>query len=283
MLDISGYLKDADEDLIDTQNSISVNSCGHYKLIKSNRFETLRPSGRKDYQLLYIAHGKADFFIDDKLEQVSQESFVLYYPNEKQHYIYNRLDHPDVYWIHFSGNRVEELLTKYSLNPHHIFHVSAMSEFARLFDSIIKELQLKREHYLELSNTYLTELLLTLSRKITEESSIYPVRNALIEQAIEYFHKEYKNDISIEDYACKCNLSCCWFIRSFKSYTGSTPLQYLTDIRLNKAKELLKNNTFNISETAAFVGYTNPLYFSRLFKKYTNMTPTEYQKGKLGP
>lgn len=278
MLNISGYLNGHDVDMEDTQNNISVNSCGHYRLISLNKFETLRSVGRQDYQLLYVAHGYADFYIKNQLVHVPAESFVIYYPGEKQYYYYSLKDHPDVYWIHFSGSQIAALLKKFDLYPHHLFHVGTGEECKRIFDKIIRELQLKRRNFFSLSALYFEELLLLLSRQITEETSEGNKNNRLIEEAIEYFHKEYRNDLSIQEYARKCNVSCCWFIRSFKKHTGTTPGQYLSDIRINKAKELLKDGTFNISETAEFVGYDNPLYFSRIFKKNVGLSPSEYLK-----
>ncbi len=278
MLNISGYLNEYDEEIVDTQNNISVNSCGHYKLITLNKFETLRPAGRQDYQLLYVTHGYADFLIKNKMVHVPAESFILYYPGEKQLYRYTLKNHPDVYWVHFSGLWTARLLKKYDLYPHHILHVNAAEECKRIFDKIIRELQLKRKNFFSLANVYFEELILLLSRHIAEETSQSHKSNELIERAIEYFHKEYRSELSIREYARKCNISCCWFIRSFKKHTGTTPCQYLLDIRMNKAKELLKNGTFNISETAEFVGYDNPLYFSRIFKKNMGMSPREYLK-----
>jgi YesN/AraC family two-component response regulator len=145
---------------------------------------------------------------------------------------------------------------------------------------MIRELQLKRKNFFSLTGLYFEELLLLLSRQVTEEVSEKNKSNELIEQAIEYFHKEYQNDLSVQDYARSCSISCCWFIRSFKKHTGTTPGQYLSDIRINKAKELLKNGTFNISETAEFVGYDNPLYFSRIFKKNVGVSPSEYLRSQ---
>lgn len=278
MLNISGYLNEVDNEIVDTQNNISVNSCGHFKLINLKKFETLRPLGRQDFQILYITNGCAYYFIEQAMVQVPAESLVIYYPGEKQYYYYLQKDHPDIYWVHFSGKQAVENLKKYNFYSHHVIHMNNDEECKRLFDKIIRELQLKRKDFFSLSNLYFEELLLLLSRQITEESSTYFRRNQFVEQAIEYFHKEYRTKLSIQDYAQKSNISCCWFIRSFKKHMGITPGQYLSDIRINKAKELLKNGTFNISQTSEFVGYDNPLYFSRIFKKNVGMSPREYLK-----
>ena len=99
-----------------------------------------------------------------------------------------------------------------------------------------------------------------------------------IDKAIMHFNEHYNEDISIEEYAKKHNMSTSWFIRNFKQYTGSTPMQYILSIRIYNAESLLKSNLYNINEIARIVGYDNPLYFSRIFKKTKGLSPSEYRK-----
>ncbi len=73
-------------------------------------------------------------------------------------------------------------------------------------------------------------------------------------------------------------MSVSWFIRSFRHYMGMTPMQYITSIRINKARELLKNTDYSIQEISALSGYENPLYFSRIFHKQTGYSPSRYRR-----
>ena len=73
-------------------------------------------------------------------------------------------------------------------------------------------------------------------------------------------------------------MSVSWFIRNFKEYTGSTPTQYLLSLRISNAQSLLESTSYQVAEIADIVGYSNPLYFSRLFKKQCGVTPTEFRK-----
>ena len=73
-------------------------------------------------------------------------------------------------------------------------------------------------------------------------------------------------------------MSVCWFIRSFKEYTGMAPAQYLTSIRMADARGLLESSDYSVGEIAALVGYENPLYFSRIFKKYNGCPPSIYRE-----
>ena len=74
------------------------------------------------------------------------------------------------------------------------------------------------------------------------------------------------------------HMSVSWFIRNFKKYTGSTPMQFIVGIRINNAQMLLETTTYSINEISKIVGYDNQLYFSRLFHKLKGYSPREYRK-----
>ena len=84
--------------------------------------------------------------------------------------------------------------------------------------------------------------------------------------------------ISIEEYAKNQHISVCWFIRSFRLAMGMPPMQYITSVRLNRARMLLESSDYPIQEIGAMVGYDNPLYFSRIFKKQMGEPPSRYRK-----
>ena len=66
--------------------------------------------------------------------------------------------------------------------------------------------------------------------------------------------------------------------KRFKEATGQTILEYLTELRLNKAAELLKTSTMKVKEVSVSVGYENIPYFTHLFSKKFGVTPNEYKK-----
>ena len=76
---------------------------------------------------------------------------------------------------------------------------------------------------------------------------------------------------------CPCTLSPYYFSKIFKEETGENFIEYLTKIRIEKAKELLVKPDISIKEAGIRSGYTDPNYFSRIFKKQTDMTPSEYK------
>lgn len=103
---------------------------------------------------------------------------------------------------------------------------------------------------------------------------------SLVDSAKEYINGNYSRDISLDDVSRIVNISPYYFSKIFKEETGEGFVEYLTRIRINRAKELLATTEYSMKEICALVGYADPNYFSRTFKKNVGVTPTEYKDGK---
>lgn len=84
--------------------------------------------------------------------------------------------------------------------------------------------------------------------------------------------------ITVEDVARAVNLSYAYFSNLFKSETGVTASQFLLDVRLEKAKDFLRNSSYNLSEIAIKVGYTDAKHFSRIFSKNVGVKTKDYRR-----
>lgn len=104
----------------------------------------------------------------------------------------------------------------------------------------------------------------------------------MIEKAKEYMHQNYSmSDLTLDKVASTVNVSPNYFSSLFNQETGTTFIEYLTDIRMNKAKDYLRCSGRRITEIGFLVGYQDSHYFSYIFKKTQNLTPSEYRlKGK---
>ncbi len=111
-----------------------------------------------------------------------------------------------------------------------------------------------------------------VSTKATEKSL------SVIEMAKEYMQNNYSRDISLDEVSQEVNISPYYFSKIFKEDTGEGFVEYLTRIRIDKAKELLTTTECSMKEICAMVGYADPNYFSRSFKKNVGVTPTEYKQ-----
>ena len=274
----TAYLNKELDEVLDNTRPIAVTSCGHYKL-ENGYMKTERKFGRKDYQLLYIASGKAYFYLDESKRCVSKGNMVIYRPDEPQLYYYYGKDKPEICWVHFSGTDVEEILSKYGLpQKENVFLTGSSPDYEWIYRQMIQELRFGRYNYEDLLEIMLRQIFLKINRYIYEGAKRNSDIIDGIERATHYFNENYNKNISIENYAEECHMSACWFIKSFKEITKMTPMQYIVSLRLTNAMNMLDNTNYSISEIAGLVGYDNALYFSRLFHKRTGMSPSEYRK-----
>lgn len=102
--------------------------------------------------------------------------------------------------------------------------------------------------------------------------------NSLVQRAKEYINENYKRDLSLDELSRELDISPYYFSKLFKEETGSNFVEYLTGLRMNRAKEMLKNDSLSMKEICAEIGYSDPNYFSRIFKKNVGLTPTEYRE-----
>lgn len=276
----SAYWHNKVFDFKDKKHPLFVCSCGTYHLFTRPKLPTHRPRGRLDYQILYIASGKAHFYFNGVEEIVTAGNMVIYRPKEEQRYYYYGVDHTEVYWVHFTGGNVKNILRKYGIpNDAHVIHTGTSLEYKHIFLQMIQELKLCKEDYEELLVNYLQHLLIMLHRLISQKPRN---KNFLLMEemdcAVRYFHENYNQLISIAEYASTHHMSVSWFIRNFKKYTDSTPAQYILSLRISNAQTLLETTNYNITEIAEIIGYDNPLYFSRIFKKQSGMSPSEFRR-----
>lgn len=277
----NAYLNNSKIAIKDKKKPLIVTSVGTYKLYTRPKLPTLRPRGRSDFQLLYIVSGKAHFHFGNEEKIVSAGHMVLYRPKEPQKYEYYGKDQTEVYWVHFTGNNVTNILRSYGLTKDKkVFYCGSDLEYQQMFRSMIYELQMCKDSYPEMLEMYLRQILIRLQRYFKTALTTSNARAAEeIDQAAAFFSEHYSEAINIDEYAKEHHVSTSWFIRNFKLYTGFTPMQYILSKRIYNAEVLLQSPQYNISEISRIVGYENSLYFSRIFKKIKGISPSEYRKG----
>jgi AraC-like DNA-binding protein len=283
MIHNSGYRWEVDTEagFNDLENYFSVNCCGYEKYITKD-VGTFREKGRLDYQLIYLVEGTGCFRINGDMTEVTCGNIVLFRPGEVQQYTYQHTNTPELYWIHFTGSGAREYLEKAGLYEESVHYVGIHSELIESFKKIMLELQMKEKLYCESADAATLELLVLLGRK---KHGADVKRHRFIDDNIrnlmERMHAEYGRRWSIDDMAGQCALSSNHFMHKFKMQTGFSAVDYIINIRMEKAKDLLLNSSLSIKEISNLVGYENSLYFSRLFCKMEGFSPREYRKKRL--
>lgn len=97
-------------------------------------------------------------------------------------------------------------------------------------------------------------------------------------RSMDYIRAHYSEPLKRQELAESVSLSINHFSFLFKQYSGYSPMQYITRVRLDNAKHMLRNSSLPISEIALRVGFQDPLYFARVFAKETGFSPRAYRK-----
>ena len=279
MFTSSAYKNNSENAEVDFSKSLTVSSCGIYQVFSGPTVLTERPKGRTDWQLLYVESGEVSLVLNNSTQIVPKGSIILFAPNQPQYYYYHKAHKPIIYWVHFSGRDVERILSHYKiLTTQTVFYIGHCLNLPTLFRQIINELQLRNEKYEEMTVYKLNEILLYINRALNSSTVTDNDTSTLIKSAKVYFNENYNQEINIKSYASSLNMTPCWFIQKFKELTGVTPTQYILNVRITTAQNLLRHSKYNVSEAATAVGYTNTFYFSRLFTKHVGISPSEYKR-----
>jgi two-component system, response regulator YesN len=123
---------------------------------------------------------------------------------------------------------------------------------------------------------FMTELIQRIAQAL--EWSREQRHNRTLDKAIDFIRKNYDKDISLEDVAVQAQMSSSYFSTFFRQESGETFIEYLTRLRIEKAKALMMNSQLRLYEIAQLVGYQDVKYFSRLFKRAVGVTPAEYRQ-----
>ncbi len=142
------------------------------------------------------------------------------------------------------------------------------------FDSI--ENLLANIHTIEQFREQVRKIL--VSALVYRDSQTGNQHASTIQQAKDYLDRHYVNpNLLLNEVAVQVNLSPSHFSAIFSQETGQTFKEYLTEVRIKKAKELLRTTALNSTEISFKIGYSDPHYFSYVFRKNTGLSPTEFR------
>ena len=169
------YLNNSLIDFMDKSKPLIVGSCGTYHLFTRPKLPTHRPKGRLDFQLLYVASGKTHFYFGKGEEDtvVTAGNMVIYRPKEPQKYVYYGSEQAEVYWVHFTGNNVKNILRSYGIGDDmQVFHTGTSLELTRIFKQMIQELHQCKADYKELLTLLLHQIFIHIHRQLTKDHKL---------------------------------------------------------------------------------------------------------------
>lgn len=155
------------------------------------------------------------------------------------------------------------------------FPLNSGEKILKLFKELEYKRTLKKPMYEMESIRDCYSIILKLTR--SKQQRYFPTgKQQKISAAVEYIAKNYNKKIENNELAQLTGLSTVYFRKLFTEVMGTSPIAYVHELRIKKAKEILKSDYGSISEIAKSLGYLNIYDFSRDFKKHTGISPSKY-------
>lgn len=216
----------------------------------------------------YIVKGKGYFngvlLSEGDAFITKRNQYAEYYPDSSDSWEY--------YWVRFNDDGFDNFLTECNLSGCTYFH---FDEFYRIkyFYDFFNSFNNPASNSLLCQS--ITELLRSIHTIKANNSEAVPCEIKAKKYIDNHF---FQSDLNVKSVADKFHISRCYLRDIFVREFGISPREYLTEIRLERAKELLRASDFPISVIASSVGYNDLFQFSRFFTQHTGISPSEFRK-----
>ena len=227
-----------------------------------------RPAGINDYQLLYTESGVGKVIIKGEEFEVERgDVFIL--PPVTPHEYRPVSEEWHTLWITYNGVAAKNAFPFDA-------DIRRCEGFVSLYKKIKRGKSQSDGH--RKTSVALYELLLGLFESDGLTPSESEKREPDISTAVQYIAEHYNETVELSSLASLAGLSEGHFCRVFKQYTHMRPVEYITNLRIERAKDLLlKKPPITVAEIARQTGFSSPAYFSKTFKEKTGKTPEEYR------
>ena len=238
-------------------------------------------------ELAFIVSGHGRYRIADRLYDVEEGDLLILNPGVYHQSLVSDPQHPATEFFVglsdfcFEGMQANSL----ELDSMPIYKTSPelKQRLMRLCLSMGAEKDAEHAGRYFMMQSYLVQYVLYILRDVQETATpgsrcaIESVnKNEIVSKIMQYFEEHYPEKISLDIISENMYVSPFYISKIFKSVTGDTPIRYLINVRLDKARELLKTHPeLSVHEIAEMVGYEDAYHFSKLFKKRFGASPSK--------
>lgn len=261
---------------------LHVTDIGYYPDAKFH--QRRRENGSNQHILIYCVKGEGWFSIDGERTVVKSDQLFIIPKDTPHSYGSGDLEPWSIYWIHFSGTLASHFYDSENMvrtiSPS---KVSRIKDRIQLFDEIIDNLEMGySKENVQYANICLLHFMASL-KYINQYRQVSKIRDMdVVERMIHFMKDNLDKRLSLEDIADEAGLSVSYFSTLFKKRTDRSPIDFIIQLRVQKASQYLDNTDLNVGEIALKVGYSDPFNFSRIFKRVMGVSPLNYRKTLKG-
>lgn len=224
-----------------------------------------------DMELVLILKGQGQICIEGETRAVKAGDLIFFQPGILHSLWVEKPPFMLFYGLHFALPEGEPPLP---FPP--VIHLDSLHRLEPIFRQLYGA-YLQRGHlHAWRQNILLQQILLETCSILREREE--PMGSVRVQKALAFIHENPYRHITLSDLLAQAGVGKTVFMRDFRHVTGTTPTQYILNLRLENARELLENTELSIGQIAGECGFSDPLYFSRCFQKRFAQSPRQYRK-----
>ena len=243
-----------------------------------------RPGGCEATIFIYCSEGEGWALLNNQQITVPAQT-LLVLPAHTPHVYGASAAHPwSIYWFHLQGHEVATmvqnlLLTNFTLRIPATETLPLLTLFEQCYETLFYKGHSWRHHFFasQVMRQVLGKLML-----LQPTSGQDAKKQDYVERATSYMIQHLESVLTLDELAGAVHLSRPHLVHVFKEVTGTSPIDYYTRLKIQRACQYLDLTDLSIKEVARSVGIHDPYYFSRLFHKLMRQSPSEYRKVKKG-
>jgi AraC-like DNA-binding protein len=235
------------------------------------------------HALVYISRGRGSFESRQSARlPIEAGQLVFLFPGVWHRYRPDAETGWDEHWVGFDGDVARRWVKNQFFSPRTpVFKPGQEEKWRSLFTELIAVIKLNRPALQQVMAGYTAQMMGLLYSE--QQAGLAGDDQALliVQKAIAKMQSEIESGLNAQALARELNVGYSSFRHTFQQHTGSSPHQYLLELRLVRARNLLKQTTQSIKEIAQQAGFDDEHYFSRFFKMKTGLTPGQWRSRSL--
>ena len=234
-------------------------------------------------ELFYVIKGSGEFQIEDKRIPVKETDLIIINPHI-EHTEYSSEDSPMEFIAISIEGMTFDFEDQFPGQNYAIYHCEHMkSNLNGLINLLVNEAVHEKENYEIICKNVIEVLVIYLMRQqnLHLQQSLDTKMSKECGAAKRYIDSNYMENITLDLLAELTHMNKFYLVHSFTKYTGLSPINYLTQKRIQVSMDLLSSTDYSIAQVASNVGFSSQSYFSQVFRKALGMTPVQYRKKQL--